>query len=47
VELKQSRQVAIQGYKLKNFNLTCRVIVPAPAKEASQEQEGKQKAKSS
>jgi type IV pilus assembly protein PilN len=47
VVLKQSRQVAIAGYKLKNFNLTCRVIVPAPAKEASQEKEGKQKAKSS
>jgi len=34
VELKQSRQVAIQGYKLKNFNLTARIIVPPEAKEA-------------
>lgn len=47
VVLKQSRQVVIQGYKLKNFNLSCRVIVPAEAKEAPQEKEGKQKAKSS
>jgi type IV pilus assembly protein PilN len=47
VELKQSRQVKIQGYKLKNFNLTARVIVPAPAKEASQEEGEKQKAKTS
>ena len=41
VVLKQSRQVKIKGYKLKNFNLNARVIVPAP------EKEGKQKAKSS
>ena len=47
VVLKQTRQVKIQGYKLKNFNLSCRVIVPAPAKEAPQKGEGKQKAKSS
>lgn len=47
VVLKQSRQVKIQGYKLKNFNLSCGVIVPAPAKEAAQKGEGKQKAKSS
>jgi type IV pilus assembly protein PilN len=47
VVLKQSRQVKIQGYKLKNFNLTARVIVPAPAKEASQEEGEKQKAKTS
>jgi type IV pilus assembly protein PilN len=47
VVLKQSRQVKIQGYKLKNFNLTARVIVPAPAKEASQEKGKKQKARTS
>jgi type IV pilus assembly protein PilN len=47
VVLKQSRQVKIQGYKLKNFNLTARVIVPAPAKEASQEKGEKQKARTS
>jgi type IV pilus assembly protein PilN len=47
VVLKQSRQVTIEGYKLKNFNLTCRVIVPAPAKEAPQEEGGERKAKSS
>jgi type IV pilus assembly protein PilN len=47
VVLKQTRQVKIQGYKLKNFNLSCRVIVPAPAKEAPPKKEGKQKAKSS
>jgi hypothetical protein len=47
VVLKQSRQVKVQGYKLKNFNLSCRVIVPAAAKEAPQEKGGKQKAKSS
>jgi type IV pilus assembly protein PilN len=46
VVLKQSRQVKIQGYKLKNFNLSARVIVPAPAKEAPQKKGGKQKAKS-
>ena len=32
VVLKQSRQVSIQGYKLKNFSLNARVIVPAPKK---------------
>jgi type IV pilus assembly protein PilN len=47
VVLKQSRQVKIQGYKLKNFNLSARVIVPAPAKGAPQKKEGKQKARSS
>lgn len=47
VVLKQSRQVKIQGYKLKNFNLTARVIVPAPAKEKPEKTRGKQKAKSS
>lgn len=47
VVLKQSRQVKIEGYKLKNFNLTARVIVPASEKEAPQKKGGKQKAKSS
>lgn len=47
VVLKQSRQVKIQGYKLKNFNLTARVIVPAPEKGAPEKKGGKQKAKSS
>jgi type IV pilus assembly protein PilN len=47
VVLKQSRQVKIKGYKLKNFSLSCRVIVPAPAGEAPQKKGGKQKAKSS
>ena len=47
VVLKQSRQVKIQGYKLKNFNLSARDIVPAPAKGAPQKKEGKQKARSS
>lgn len=47
VVLKQSRQVQVQGYKLKNFNLTARVIVPAPEKGAPEKKGGKQKAKSS
>ena len=47
VVLKQSRQVKIQGYKLKNFNLSAKVIIPAPAKEAPPKKGGKQKAKSS
>ncbi|UCF01763.1 MAG: PilN domain-containing protein, partial [Deltaproteobacteria bacterium] len=47
VVLKQSRQVVIQGYKLKNFNLSCRVVVPTPATAAPKEKGGKQKAKSS
>jgi type IV pilus assembly protein PilN len=46
VVLKQSRQVQIQGYKLKNFNLSARVVVPAPKKEGPQQKGGKQKAKS-
>jgi len=32
VVLKQSRQVNIQGYKLKNFNLTAKIVVPPAAK---------------
>jgi type IV pilus assembly protein PilN len=34
VDLKQSRQVSIKGYKLKNFNLTARIIVPKKVEEA-------------
>jgi type IV pilus assembly protein PilN len=34
VDLNQSRQVSIRGYKLKNFNLTARIIVPKKVKEA-------------
>jgi type IV pilus assembly protein PilN len=37
VDLKQSRQVSVQGYKLKNFNLTARIIVPPEVKEAETE----------
>ena len=33
VVLKQSRQVNIQGYKLKNFNLTAKIVVPPAANE--------------
>jgi hypothetical protein len=33
VVLKQSRQVNVQGYKLKNFNLTARIVIPPAAKE--------------
>jgi type IV pilus assembly protein PilN len=47
VVLKQSRQVQVQGYKLKNFNLTARVIAPGPEKGAPEKKGGKQKAKSS
>jgi type IV pilus assembly protein PilN len=46
VVLKQSRQVQVQGYKLKNFNLTARVIAPGPEKGAPEKKGGKQKAKS-
>jgi hypothetical protein len=47
VVLKQSRQVNIQGYKLKNFNLTGKIVVPTEKKEKPQEQGEKGKAKSS
>jgi type IV pilus assembly protein PilN len=43
VDLKQSRQVNIQGYKLKNFNLTARIIVPPEVKEAESGQKGDKK----
>jgi type IV pilus assembly protein PilN len=42
VVLKQSRQVNVSGYKLKNFNLTATIITPQKAKEttkAKKEQE--------
>ncbi|MEJ2363670.1 MAG: PilN domain-containing protein [Deltaproteobacteria bacterium] len=34
VDLKQSRQVDIKGYKLKNFNLTAKIVVPPKVEEA-------------
>lgn len=47
VELKQSRQVQIEGYKLKNFNLSAKIIVP-PSEQKAKEESGKQrKAKAS
>jgi type IV pilus assembly protein PilN len=46
VVLKQSRQVNIQGYKLKNFNLTCKIVVPSPEKQAPEKESKKQQAKS-
>ncbi len=42
VQLQQSRQVTIQGYKLKNFNLTAKIIIPSK-KQKAEEQEGKEK----
>lgn len=42
VQLQQSRQVTIQGYKLKNFNLTAKIIIPSEKQEA-EEQKGKEK----
>ena len=47
VVLKQSRQVKIQGYKLKNFNLTCKIVIPPPPKKAPEQKGKKQQAKSS
>jgi Tfp pilus assembly protein PilN len=41
VVLKQSRQVQVQGYKLKNFNLTARVIAPGPEKGAPEKKGGR------
>jgi Tfp pilus assembly protein PilN len=43
VILKQSRQVTIEGYKLKGFNLNCTIVTPAPAKEKSEEGPGEKK----
>jgi type IV pilus assembly protein PilN len=42
VVLKQSRQVKIEGYKLKNFNLSAKIIVP-PAKQKPKAETGKQR----
>jgi type IV pilus assembly protein PilN len=42
VVLKQSRQVKIEGYKLKNFNLSAKIIVP-PAKQKAKAETGKQR----
>ena len=47
VVLKQSRQVKIQEYKLKNFHLTCKIVVPSPPKKAPEQEGKKQQAKSS
>jgi Tfp pilus assembly protein PilN len=42
VVLRQSRQIEIQGYKLKGFNLNCVIVAPVPETGESQEQgEGK------
>jgi type IV pilus assembly protein PilN len=43
VDLKQSRQVNIQGYKLKNFNLTARIVVPSAPKEEETTQKPEKK----
>lgn len=40
VVLKQSRQVDIQGYKLKNFNLTAKIVIPPEEKETAAEKQG-------
>jgi len=45
VVLKQSRQVTVEGYKLKAFNLECKIVVPGLEKEKADEQEGKRKKK--
>jgi type IV pilus assembly protein PilN len=47
VVLKQSRQVKIQGFKLKDFNLTCKIVAPARAKKAPEQEGKKQQAKAS
>ena len=36
VVLKQSRQVDISGYKLKNFDLTAKIVIPAEQKKAAE-----------
>jgi len=43
VVLKQSRQVNIQGYKLKNFNLTAKIVVPPAANEEEAAKEPEKK----
>ena len=45
VVLRQSRQVTVQGYKLKAFNLECKIVVPGLEKEKADEQAGKRKKK--
>ena len=48
VVLKQSRQVTVSGYKLKNFNLNCKIVVPVSEQKKAVEKKGKkQKAKAS
>ena len=48
VVLKQSRQVTVSGYKLKNFNLNVKIVVPASEQKKAVEKNGKkQKAKAS
>lgn len=47
VVLKQSRQVNIQGYKLKNFNLSAKIIIPLTEQKAEEQKGEKQKAKTS
>ena len=43
VVLRQSRQVAVEGYKLKAFNLECKIVVPDLEEEKADEQKGKKK----
>ena len=43
VDLKQSRQVNIQGCKLKNFNLTARIVIPSAPKEEEAAKKPKKK----
>ena len=45
VVLRQSRQVAVEGYKLKAFNLECKIVVPDLEEEKADEQKGKRKKK--
>ena len=47
VVLKQSRQVNIQGYKLKNFNLSAKIIIPITEQKAEEQKGKKRKAKAS
>jgi len=48
VVLKQSRQVTVEGYKLKNFDLNCKIVVPASEEQKAVEKNGnKRKAKAS
>lgn len=47
VVLKQSRQVKIKGYKLKAFNLRCKITIPKPKQEGPKKKGKPRKAKSS